>query len=70
MGGPKLFDHTDWKSKKKGLHVLRIPAKKYKGRTLFTPGFDARFPKKGSSLLVMRSLLSPSFEALLISPRP
>ena len=24
MGGPRLFDHTDWKSKK-GLHVLRCP---------------------------------------------
>ena len=24
MRGPRLFDHTDWKSKK-GLHVLRCP---------------------------------------------
>ena len=24
MKGPRLFDHTDWKSKK-GLHVLRCP---------------------------------------------
>ena len=23
MRGPRLFDHTNWKSKKKGLHVLR-----------------------------------------------
>ena len=25
MRGPRLFDHTEWKSKKKGLHVLRCP---------------------------------------------
>ena len=25
MRGPRLIDHTDWKSKKKGLHVLRCP---------------------------------------------
>ena len=24
MRGPRLFDHTDWRSKK-GLHVLRCP---------------------------------------------
>ena len=25
MKGPRLFDHTDWKSKKNDLHVLRCP---------------------------------------------
>ena len=25
MRGPRLFDHTDWKRKKIGLHVLRCP---------------------------------------------
>ena len=70
MRGSRLFDHTDWKSKKKGLHVLRcsvftenigiVKSKKkvynkyMSSDVLFSTESIGEEKKKRSSLFVMR----------------
>ena len=71
MRGPRLFDHTDWKSKK-GLHILRCPVftenigivkskKKIctSSDVLFSTESIGKEKKIRSSLFVMRSPFSP-----------
>ena len=69
MRGPRLFDHTDWKSKK-GLYILRCPVftenisivkskKRYTRPQMFSFPLKVSVKKKKVFIFVMRPPVSP-----------